>query len=603
MTNKIENLETYDHIISGSSKSKINIILAEDNVDDVDLMIFALNKSDLDYELTHVDQLDTLHSHLNKGKFDLVISDYDLKTFNGMDVIQKVRSIDSAIPIIIASGTVGEEEAVRLMKEGASDFFLKENIHQIPKEIIKILKAAENRRTSLAYKEKLEAQFNIFDTLMNSIEDFIFLKNDRYEYLKVNPAMCSYFGVSELNFEGKTDEQLGPGVFSGDSVKTDKEVFEYGRVVQFDLDFIDGLGQRKVFEIVKTPILVKGAVEGLVGVSRDITEKKLIDEELSKSQLILNQAESITSSGSFQYNPEIDLITCSQNFSSLMGLPNSSYQFSLKKLTMLVYSADRELFIESLERAIESHEEFDMEFRYVTMSNQVCYCRMKLSPDPSTDMSLFYGMIVDITSDRLNDLALQKAQENERKRVAMELHDNIGQKLSAAKMYLDQIRKQECGQPVFQNIYELIHESVSDTRNISRELSTKLIEENGLSEAINQLLNRLPQTINIDAEINIENATIDGFVGGNIFRIIQEAINNTLKYANARNISLQLYQNSEFLELILKDDGVGFDFEEQIRRGNGLKNIQQRVKTCNGLLRIESNPGQGTTILTKIPPK
>lgn len=583
--------------------SKIKIILIEDSIDDVDLMILALKKSNLDYELTHVDQLNTLHVHLVRDEFDLVISDYNLKTFNGLDVIKSVRSIDSVIPIIIASGTVGEEQAVRLMKEGATDFFLKDNIQQIPKEIIKILKAAENRRTSLAYKEKLEAQFNIFDTLMNSIEDFIFLKDDNQRYLKVNQAMCSYFGISEKNFEAKTDSELGPGFFSSDSISTDHEVLEYGRVVRFEVDLMDANGQRKVLEIVKTPILTKGQVKGLVGVSRDITSKKLFEEELNKSQMILNQAESITSSGSFQYNPEIDLITCSQNFSSLMGLPNSTNQFSLKKLTMLVYSADRELFIESLERAIESHEEFDMEFRYVTMSNQVCYCRMKLSPDPSTDMSLFYGMIVDITSDRLNDLALQKAQENERKKIAMELHDNIGQKLSAAKMYLDQIRKQESGQKVFQNIYELVHESICDTRNISRELSIKLIEENGLKEAINQLLNRLPQNINIDAEINIENTTIDGFVGGNIFRIIQEATNNTLKYADARNISLQLYQNSEFLELILTDDGVGFDLERQIRHGNGLKNIQQRVKTCNGLLRIESNPGQGTSILTKIPPK
>ncbi|MEQ9304140.1 MAG: PAS domain-containing sensor histidine kinase, partial [Marinoscillum sp.] len=356
-------------------------------------------------------------------------------------------------------------------------------------------------------------------------------------------------------------------------------------------------------EIVKTPILTKGQVKGLVGVSRDITSKKLFDEELSKSQMILNQAESITYSGSFQYNAEIDLITCSENFSSLMELPNSTNQFSLKKLTMLVYSADRELFIESLERAIESHEEFDMEFRYVTTSSTMRYARMKLSPDWSTDIPLFYGMIVDITSDRLNDLALQKAEENERKKIAMELHDNIGQKLSAAKMYLDQVRKQESGQKVFQIIYELVHESVSDTRNISRELSTQLIEENGLKEAINQLLNRLPPEINIDAEINIENTTIDGFVGGNIFRIIQEAINNTLKYADASSMTLQLYQNSEFLELILKDDGVGFDLQKQIRHGNGLKNIQQRVKTCNGLLKMESNPGLGTTILIKIPPK
>ncbi|MEQ9302706.1 MAG: response regulator, partial [Marinoscillum sp.] len=94
--------------------SKIKIILIEDSIDDVDLIILALKKSNLDYELTHVDQLDTLHAHLVRGEFDLVISDYNLKTFNGLDVIKTVRSIDSVIPIIIASGTVGEEQAVRL---------------------------------------------------------------------------------------------------------------------------------------------------------------------------------------------------------------------------------------------------------------------------------------------------------------------------------------------------------------------------------------------------------------------------------------------------------------------------------------------------------
>ena len=87
----------------------------------------------------------------------------------------------------------------------------------------------------------------------------------------------------------------------------------------------------------------------------------------------------------------------------------------------------------------------------------------------------------------------------------------------------------------------------------------------------------------------------------NVYRIIQEALNNTLKHANAKNISLEIYKKEAFLYLRYQDDGIGFDFLKNAKSYNGLKNIENRVYILGGDFSLQSMPGEGTSIEVKIP--
>jgi PAS domain S-box-containing protein len=585
----------------------ISILYVEDNVDDIDLMTMLFNRSNLDCTLKSVDRLHEVKSELEKDVYDLVISDFEMREFTGDEVLDLVKDYDPFLPVIIISGTVGEERAVHLMKNGASDFILKENLKELLRQVFRVIETAKHNRISQKNKEKSEQQSNILHTLMGNIEDFIFLKDINRRYLKVNKALARHFDIDEASFEGRKDEELGFDILLKESEHTDFEVLHNGKTVVFEVDYIDHSGNRVVLETVKSPIFLKGKVDGLVGVSRNITQKKIFEEEVNKNQMILNQAEWITKSASFQYDLETDLISTSKNFNKLMEIPllNTS-QISFKRLTQFIHESDRSLFVSSLESAIAEGNEFNMEFRYVTKLGNPGFAKIIVTPDITSSNSMYFGTIVDITSDRSNFLALETIQEKERKEIARELHDNIGQKLSAAKMYLDHVKGSSIDGVELTNVcdkvYDLIHQCVHDTRAISREMSTKLVEENGLKDALFQLVHFLPETLEVEMEIDFDDSSIDGHVGGNVFRIVQEAITNTMKYAEATKFHLQIVQQPDYLDISLSDNGKGFELNEGSYVGNGLKNIEQRVKTCNGILRVASGHGLGTTISAKLPP-
>lgn len=132
-------------------------------------------------------------------------------------------------------------------------------------------------------------------------------------------------------------------------------------------------------------------------------------------------------------------------------------------------------------------------------------------------------------------------------------------------------------------------------------MSTKLIEENGLTESIKGLLSMVPTSLKIELETEYQQEAISNFVGGNIFRIIQEALNNTLKHANAESFFVSIHQSKDIIHITLSDDGKGYD-PSQIKNSNGLKNIEQRVASCNGIVRVYSKENMGTTITIKLPP-
>ncbi len=584
-----------------TKNTEIKILYVEDIQDDVDLMLVTLRKSSLSVDLETVAHLDELKAKLVSSSYDLIITDYNLRGYNGEDVIKMVRDFDEIIPIIIFTGTVGEEVAVRLIQQGASDFYLKESIKLIPKAIIKLIDHAELRRKAQTYKDKHTHQSNILEAIFYSITDFLFLKNDQKRYLKVNKSMADILDITEENFEGKNNQELNLANYFPDSDRTDDEVLNHGKVVRYEVDIVNNEGRRMVLETVKSPIKEKGVITGLVGLSRDITAKKVFNEELHKNQQILDRAEQITRSASFEYDPDTDMITASSNFKKLMNLGQGPQKFSLKRFTQLIYEADLPLFVQELDEALHTKSQFEMEIRY-GKANDLRYGKILIFPDLSLEKTLFYGTVVDTTIERKSYLGMDQVQERERKVISRELHDNIGQKLTAAKMFLNHLSNNGDTHELIHKLSALIEDSITDIRGMSRELSIKLVEENGLQDALIQLVNFIPDTLRVELDLDFDDEVISRHVAGNLYRIVQEALNNTLKYAKAKNFYIHLQQYEQYLELKLSDDGKGFDLEKKLGYGNGLKNIEQRVKTCNGVIKIDTGKHLGTTITVKLPP-
>jgi len=200
---------------------------------------------------------------------------------------------------------------------------------------------------------------------------------------------------------------------------------------------------------------------------------------------------------------------------------------------------------------------------------------------------------------------LVEGQEEERKRVAMELHDNLGVLLSATKMQFTEIRdKNPENQILISKATKFLEQASSDVRKISHNLMPGLLTKLGLYEALEDLFENLDEAENMDAKIEVvgpkdrlpENMEIM------IYRMVQEMINNTIKHAGATKIDLTIILQSDELNISYSDNGKGFDVKEMLRKKSmGLQNIRSRVKFLDGLMRIDASPGNGSFYRICIP--
>lgn len=198
-------------------------------------------------------------------------------------------------------------------------------------------------------------------------------------------------------------------------------------------------------------------------------------------------------------------------------------------------------------------------------------------------------------------------QEDERERIAKDLHDSLGGLLSTIKLRFDKLEsdsKHNGENNEFNKVHELIDIACSEVRNIAHDLKPGALEELGLIEAVSDLLNRnnrekgpeiIFQHYGFDFGKNI-----DSSAALQIYRIIQELINNSIKHANAQEILVQLSLSDDILEIIVEDDGHGYN-ELNIKKGMGLENIKSRVKYLKGDISVSSDSDKGTSTLIHIP--
>ncbi|MDB6164019.1 MAG: histidine kinase, gyrase and HSP90-like ATPase family protein [Xanthomonadaceae bacterium] len=204
--------------------------------------------------------------------------------------------------------------------------------------------------------------------------------------------------------------------------------------------------------------------------------------------------------------------------------------------------------------------------------------------------------------------AVWRVQEDERRRLARELHDGLGQNLTALKHRLGQIGSQLTPQQTdvrdrLETAMALCATALEDTRSLSRLLRPPILDDLGLEPALNWLARGLQDTIGVDVVVEIEALPLlDGELQTLLFRVAQEALNNAGKHARAQSVLLRLVQREGVLQLQVIDDGRGFDAAVAATAGgSGLGGMRERLRLYGGTLEIRSSPGGGTRLRATIP--
>ncbi len=437
---------------------------------------------------------------------------------------------------------------------------------------------------------------SILQTLMESSVDLIFLKNLEDRYIEVNSEFCKFVGVPRSEIVGKKvgflfDEEQRKKIRD-----SDEKVLTTKKPSINELSFYKE-DQRFILETIKSPLWGKnGEIIGFFGISRDITKRKLSEEALRTSQHLLRQSEKQSLSGSFELDTKHQTLFCSLQLLKNLGFPEDKRRITFDQFIERINEAERKIFEIEMRRCILEKIDFFMEHRCTRLDNQkVIHCKTLIVADELKRDGIFFGIVTDVTKDRQLSKSIIDIQEKERKLIASNLHDSLGQKLVASKMFLN-----DTGNPEnLARANRLIDQSIDEIRSLSRNLSLNTIQGQGLKSAIEDVISTIPDATEVECVLNFNEQELSDELSTQVYRIIQESVTNMLKHAKASQVTLLINTENQILNLAICDNGVGFDAGVD-HEGNGLKNIRERIARCNGYVEIKSGK-KGTRIKIKVP--
>lgn len=198
--------------------------------------------------------------------------------------------------------------------------------------------------------------------------------------------------------------------------------------------------------------------------------------------------------------------------------------------------------------------------------------------------------------------AMLEGQENERKRIIQELHDGVGQLLTAVRLRVEMLESDEA---LRKEIMTLINDTIAEVKRISYNVMPNAIVDFGLKAALRGLCENIRKYTNLAFDFKYVNEVerkLNFDVTIAVFRIVQEGLNNVIKHAHATQVVLHVLEKEDEIYLILKDNGRGIDEKEiNLKSGTGLRSMRERAKLLNGNLEIHADDGKGTVVEMHIP--
>lgn len=214
------------------------------------------------------------------------------------------------------------------------------------------------------------------------------------------------------------------------------------------------------------------------------------------------------------------------------------------------------------------------------------------------------------SSEKIRDLAgkLITAQEEERRRISRELHDDIVQKIAVLAISMSRLKQQAPSpdDPLVRELAALqqrVFGLADDVRQLSHRLHPSLLEHAGLIAALRSFADEFTRLEGVEVKLTVPetNDSVPREVATCVYRVVQESLRNVAKHAQAKRAEVGLWIADNTLFLSVRDEGCGFEIDDHRKAGLGLVSIAERVHLCQGSVEIDSQPGQGTTLMVRIP--
>ncbi|MBO9535416.1 ATP-binding protein [Herbaspirillum sp.] len=258
----------------------LRVLFVEDMEEDAVLMVRELKRAGFEPTWLRVDNEAALLGALRDSRWDIVISDYSMPAFSGVEALKVVKKDNDQTPFIIVSGVIGEQTAVEVMKAGAQDYFLKSAITRLPHAVERELRDAQARRKQRASAQALREMQARFNAFMNAAPMPTWIKDAQLRYSYVNPAQSAFFGMTPGDMDGLTDADLMSSGAAEAAQENDRKVLQDRCELHTQETVFDHNHNARILEVVRFPLHGEGRGDMVAGLALDVTEREESRREL-----------------------------------------------------------------------------------------------------------------------------------------------------------------------------------------------------------------------------------------------------------------------------------------------------------------------------------
>ena len=437
--------------------------------------------------------------------------------------------------------------------------------------------------------------------------------------LLANPALCSMLGYAENELCGMNCSQFANPEDSQD----DWALFQQLRAGAIDRYSLDKRYVRKdgaqVWGHLNVSLLKNdnGGSPLVFAFLENVTERKRTEDALRESEQRFRLAAYAGKMFSYDWDAATDLLARSGEYAEMLCSDEVTQLTTGLKTLAKVHPDDREKVL-TAEAALSTEEPYlRVSHRMAGPHGDAVWVERtgRAHFDKHGKMLRIVGMVADITERKTAEAALAdvsrrliEAQEQERSRIARELHDDIGQRLALLAVELEQLHQNAPDLPEVRSRMGELHkqasELASDIQTLSHELHSTKLEYLGAAGAMRDLCRELGEQTKV--KIDFKSKDLPNPLPPNIslclFRVLQESLRNALKHSGAPQVEVELRGTPEEIHLVVSDRGVGFESKaSKASPGLGLVSMEERLKLLKGIISIESRPRYGTTIHARVP--
>jgi PAS domain S-box-containing protein len=367
------------------------------------------------------------------------------------------------------------------------------------------------------------------------------------------------------------------------------------------------------------PVLdASGQLTEYIGTIIDITDRKRAEEELRRSEAYLAEGQRLTHTGSWGWNVTTGDIYWSREQYRIFGRDPQQGPPSLEEAFDLVHPDDCALVEGAFADILREGTEREWDSRVIGSDGAIKYVRTTAhAMTASGKLTELIGTTMDITERRHAEeerARLQRqvmsAHDEERRRISREIHDELGQQVSALVFKVSALKQDCANQPALcaqlESIEDVLYQLDSSVDFLVWNVRPTALNDLGLAVALSNAIRHWAKHARTHAQLHtvgMEKHPLPADIEVALYRVVQEALNNIVKHADATNVHVFLERRADYVSLIVEDDGKGFDADEVLshEKGVGLFGMRERATHVGGTFEVESHRGRGTTLVAQIP--